>query len=66
MHANVGDSIRIRGRVVGQPDRRARIIEVHGKDGAPPYLVRADNGEVTLVLPGSDCTIETPQGLIRS
>ena len=66
MHANVGDRMHIRGRVVGQRDRYARIIEVRGIDGRPPYLVRADNGEESLVSPGSDCIIETPQGLMRS
>ena len=65
MHADVGDWIHIRGRVVGQRDRYARIIEVRGTDGGPPYLVRTESGEETLVLPGSDCVIKTPEGAIR-
>ena len=43
----------------GEPDRDAEIIEVHGDDGAPPYLVRWDeDGHEGLFFPGPDATIE--------
>ena len=38
MHAEVGDEIVVRGRHVGDEDRKGLIIEVHGEGGAPPSL----------------------------
>jgi hypothetical protein len=40
MRANVGDRIVIKGHHVGEPDRDAEILEVHGEEEAPPYVVR--------------------------
>ena len=48
----------IRGRNVGSPDRHGEVIEVKGESGAPPYLVRFDNGHETIVFPGPDVVIE--------
>jgi hypothetical protein len=59
MKASVGDRLIIKGHHVGEPDRNAEIIEVHGQDGAPPYLVRwDDDGHEGLLFPGSDASIE--------
>jgi uncharacterized protein DUF1918 len=58
MQATVGDQLHIRGRIVGVQDRYAEVIEVRGKDGAPPYLVRFTDGHETLVYPGPDCVVE--------
>ena len=59
MKASVGDRIIIKGHYVGEPDRDAEILEVHGDDGAPPYLVRWDeDGHEGLFFPGSDATLE--------
>jgi len=33
------------------------VIEVRGEDGAPPYLVRYDDGHEGLVFPGTDCQV---------
>lgn len=57
MQAQVGDRLHIRGRHVGNPDKVGRIIEVRGENGAPPYLVRFDDGHETLVFPGPDAVI---------
>lgn len=64
MRASVGERILIRGTTVEAPDRHGEIVEVRGDDGAPPYLVRFDDGHETLVFPGSDATVEhqTPAG----
>jgi hypothetical protein len=60
MRANVGDRLVIRRHKVGEPDRQAEVLEVKGEDGQPPYVVRwASDGHVGLVLPGSDCFIES-------
>lgn len=58
MQASTGERILIRGKTVDNPDRHGEIIEVQGTDGAPPYLVRFDDGHETLVYPGADCVIE--------
>ncbi len=58
MRAAVGDRLHVHGRVVGTPDHTAEIVEVRGRDGAPPYLVRYPDGHEALVFPGSDAAVE--------
>ena len=59
MQAAVGDRLVIRRLNAGAPVRDGRIIEVHGDDGAPPYLVEwADDGKVGLVFPNEEAVIE--------
>ncbi|MBF8193709.1 DUF1918 domain-containing protein [Nonomuraea sp. K274] len=60
MHANVGDTLLVHGHVVGQADRKGQIIEVRGQNGAPPYLVRFEDGHEQLVFPGPDALIQPP------
>jgi hypothetical protein len=45
MRAVVGDRLLVHGRAAGTSDQTAEIIEVRGPDGAPPYLVRHDDGQ---------------------
>jgi len=61
MRAVVGDRLHVHGRVVGTPDRTSEIIEIRGRDGAPPYLVRRDDGQEVLVFPGGDASVEHPE-----
>jgi hypothetical protein len=58
MHAEVNDAIVVRGRHVGDQDRKGVIIEVHGEDGTPPYLVRWDDGHESVFVPSSDTVVE--------
>ena len=59
MNAKVGDRIVVRGHRVGEPERDGEILEVHGEDGGPPFLVRwSADGHEGMVYPGSDVTIE--------
>jgi len=58
MHAEVSDEIIVRGRHVGDDDRKGVITEVHGEGGAPPYLVRWDNGHDSVFMPSSDTVVE--------
>ena len=58
MQAAVGDRLHIRGNCVGHPDKCGEIVEVHGKAGEPPYLVRFDDGHTGLVFPGPDAMVE--------
>nr|WP_306307088.1 DUF1918 domain-containing protein [Nocardia cerradoensis] len=36
------------------PERTGEIIEARGSDGAPPYVVRFEDGHESLVFPGPD------------
>ncbi len=65
MRAAVGDRLQVHGRVVGSPDQSSEIIEIRGRDGAPPYLVRRDDGQEVLVFPGPDALVEHPQSQER-
>lgn len=58
MRAAIGDRLHVHGRVVGTPDHTAEILEVRGREGTPPYLVRYPDGHEALVFPGSDATVE--------
>ena len=57
MQANVGDHLVVESRTVDQPRREGTIIEVHGEQGAPPYLVRWADGLEGLCFPGRDALI---------
>ena len=58
MHASVGNRIVIRATHVGEPNRDGEILEVHGPDGAPPYLVRwSETGHQGLYFPDADAVI---------
>jgi hypothetical protein len=60
MNATVGDQLLILSNELQRPIRDGEIVEVHGKDGAPPYLVRwSDTGRTTLVFPGSDARVHS-------
>jgi hypothetical protein len=53
MQAKVGDRLVIHGAHVSEHVRDGEILEVHGADGGPPYLVRwSDNDHESLVFPG--------------
>jgi hypothetical protein len=58
MQANVGDELVIKGHQVGDADRKAVIIEVHGGEGAPPYRVRWSDGHESVFFPSSDLIVE--------
>jgi len=59
MQATVGDRLVIKGHHVGEPEQDGEIIEVRGKDGGPPFIVRwEDSGHETLFFPGSDAVVE--------
>jgi CBS domain-containing protein len=63
LHAVPGDRLVIRGHHLGEPDRDAEILEVRGRDGAPPYRVRwSDDGRESLFYPGSDAHIDRITG----
>ena len=58
MQAAVGDRLHVHGNIVGQADRVGEIVEVHGAEGGPPYLVRFEDGHTSLCFPGPDAVVE--------
>jgi hypothetical protein len=59
MQATVGQRLVIRAHHAGEPIRDAKIVEVRGPDGGPPYMVEwSDDGRVGLVYPGPDAYID--------
>lgn len=59
MHATKGDRVTVHSRRVGTVDRHGEIVDVRGRNGEPPYLVRWEpDGHEGLVFPGPDCLIE--------
>jgi hypothetical protein len=63
MRATVGDRLVVKGRKVGDAEHDAEILEVRGRDGGPPFLVRwSQNERVALFYPGPDTFVEHPGG----
>ncbi|MER6812681.1 DUF1918 domain-containing protein [Spirillospora sp. NPDC000708] len=58
MKANKGDWVIVHGHLAGEPTRRALILDVHGRDGEPPYVVQWDDGHESTYFPASDAVIE--------
>lgn len=58
-----GDRLVIAGHQLGQPERDAEILEARGPEGGPPFLVRWEDGRVSLLYPGSDATVDQLGGL---
>ena len=58
MEAAQGDRIVVHGRNVGSSDRHGVILEVRGKGGHPPYVVRFDDGHEAVMYPGGDFTVD--------
>ena len=58
MRASVNDRLVVRGHHVGDPDREAVILEVHGDNGSPPYVVRWGDGHQSTFFPSSDTVVE--------
>lgn len=66
MRATIGDRLVVQGHRVGEHERDAEILEIRGREGGPPYLVRwSDTGSEGLVFPGSDARVEHPGASAR-
>ncbi|UYQ61172.1 DUF1918 domain-containing protein [Streptomyces peucetius] len=57
MQANVGDTLLVHGRTVGQHDKVAEVVEVLGPQGNPPFRVRFEDGHEALLSPGPDTVV---------
>ncbi len=58
MQARPGDHIVIESTKVGAHRREGEVLEAHGPDGSPPFLVRwDDSGAECLFYPGPDAHV---------
>jgi Domain of unknown function (DUF1918) len=62
LHAKKGDRLVIRGHHQGEPQQDGEILKVLGDDGAPPYLVRWEDGHEAEVFPSSDAFVQHLSG----
>ncbi|HWU47101.1 MULTISPECIES: DUF1918 domain-containing protein [unclassified Leifsonia] len=59
MQASVGDRLIVMSRSVAGKQRIGVIVEVHGNEGEPPYVVRWEDADHTaVVVPGPDAHVE--------
>ena len=58
LRAAPGDRLVVRGHRQGEPERDAEVVKVLGEDGAPPYLVRWEDGHESEIFPGTDISIQ--------
>lgn len=59
MKAEVGDRLVVHGRHLDEGGRVGEIVEVHGTDGAPPYVVTWEGeAHTVVVIPGPDAHVE--------
>jgi hypothetical protein len=58
LRASAGDRLIVHGHHLGEPERDGEILEVIGPQGAPPYLVRWEDGRVSTLYPSSDVFVQ--------
>ncbi|HXL17895.1 MAG TPA: DUF1918 domain-containing protein [Streptosporangiaceae bacterium] len=58
MKAAIGDGLTVKGRHQGDVDRHGEIIEVHGDQGSPPYVVHWQDGHESVFFPSADCLVD--------
>lgn len=58
MKANVGDRLVVMSRHLDEAVEEGEILEVHGADGDPPFVVHWEGNEHdSLVFPGPDAHV---------
>ena len=60
MRADTGDRIVVPGRHVGDAVRAGQVLAVRGADGAPPYVVKWDDGHEAVCWPPAEAKLEHP------
>jgi hypothetical protein len=58
MQAAVGDTITVRAVHQGESDRHGTVIEIHGEDGQPPYVVKWQDDHESLFFPAAGTVVE--------
>ncbi len=60
MRAEHGDWLIVESPHTGEIRRRGQVLEAHGPDGSPPFLVRwTDDDHESLFFPGPDAHLES-------
>ena len=59
LRARPGDRLVIRAHHSGEANYDGEILEVLGENGAPPFVVRWDDGHVSRLYPGSDAHVQS-------
>ncbi len=57
MKAAVGDELTVKGRHQGDGDRHGEIVEIHGDEGSPPYVVQWTDGHESVFFPSADTIV---------
>ena len=58
MRAAVGDRLVVLGPHVDGRTREGQVVEVHGSEGGPPWVVRWDpDGHESVFVPGPDVQV---------
>lgn len=58
MQATVGDRLVVRSRHIRAYERQGEVVEVHGPEGSPPFVVRWEpDGHQGLFFPGPDVVV---------
>ncbi|MGN6680900.1 MAG: DUF1918 domain-containing protein [Streptosporangiaceae bacterium] len=57
MKAAIGDELVVKGRHQGDGDRHGQIIEMHGEQGNPPYVVHWQDGHESVFFPSADTVV---------
>ncbi len=57
IHAAVGDEIVVDNMQLGHPARTGLVLEVIGEGDIQHYLVRWDDGHVSMFFPASTCRV---------
>lgn len=60
MQAQAGDELMVRGRHLGDEDRRGTILRVDGRNGQPPYVVRWRDGHESVFFPAAGTQVTHP------
>jgi hypothetical protein len=59
MYAEVGDRLVVHSTHVDGPVREGKIVEVHGPEGLPPYVVEwEDTRRTSVCFPGPDAEVQ--------
>lgn len=58
LKASPGDRLVVHGHHQGEPERDGEVLEVVGPHGAPPYVVRWEDGRVSTLYPSSDVFVQ--------
>ena len=58
MNVEVGDTLTVKAVRQGEAERHGKILEIHGQDGEPPYVVRWQDDHESLFFPSSGTVVE--------